>query len=188
MAEQPMAGRSLRADARRNREKVLRAAREAFATRGYAVPLDEIAALAGVGPGTVYRHFPSKESLFEAVVAARVQDLIDDASGRATDPDPGAAFFGFLGRMSEEAAAKRDLPEAISVDGTAQEEFRTAFGVLLWRAQQAGAVRADITLLDLVVLLRAMMRSLQEVPPGEAGAAQRDRLIAVLMDGLRQRL
>jgi AcrR family transcriptional regulator len=180
-----MAGRSPRADARRNREKVLRAAREAFATRGYGVPLDEIAALAGVGPGTVYRHFPSKESLFEAVIAARIQDLIDDATRRAADPDPGAAFFGFLGRMGEEAAAKRDLPEAISVDGTGQEEFRAVFGVLLTRAQQAGAVRADITLPDLVVLLKGMMRSLQEVPPGEVGAAQRDRLVAVLKDGLR---
>ena len=87
--------------------------------------------------------------------------------------------------MGEEAAAKRDLPEAISVDGTAQEEFRTAFGLLLARAQRAGAVRADITLLDLIVLLKGMMRSLQEVPSGVAGAAQRDRLVAVLADGLR---
>jgi AcrR family transcriptional regulator len=181
-----MAERSLRADALRNREKVLQAAREAFATRGYGVPLDEIASLAGVGPGTVYRHFPSKESLFEAVVAARVQDLIDDAQARAAAADPGAAFFGFLGRMGSEAAAKRDLPEAISVDGAAQETFRAAFGVLLSRAQRVGAVRADITLLDLVVLLKGMMRSLQEVPPGAAGAAQRDRLVAVLADGLRQ--
>jgi AcrR family transcriptional regulator len=178
--------RALRADARRNRERVLRAAREAFASRGYGVPLDEIASLAGVGPGTVYRHFPSKESLFEAVIAARVQDLIDDARGRADAADPGAAFFGFLGRMSQEAAAKRDLPEAISIDGSAQETFRTAFGLLLERAQQAGAVRADITLLDLIVLLKGVMRSMQEVPPGAAGDAQRDRLVAIVMDGLRQ--
>src|SRR5580700_6658522 len=68
-------GRALRADAARNRENVLRAARDAFAESGYGVPLDEIAARAGVGPGTVYRHFPTKEALFEAVVTARVQDL-----------------------------------------------------------------------------------------------------------------
>lgn len=180
-----MAERSLRADAQRNREKVLRAAREAFATRGYGVPLDEIAALAGVGPGTVYRHFPSKESLFDAVIAARVQDLIDDARSRARAADPGAAFFGFLGRMGAEAAAKRDFPDAISIDGTAQETFRAAFGLLLRRAQQAGAVRADITLPDLVMLLKGVMLSLQEVPPGATGAAQRERLVAVVMDGLR---
>lgn len=182
-----MAERSLRADAQRNREKVLRAAREAFAANGYGVPLDEIAALAGVGPGTVYRHFPSKESLFEAVIAARVQDLIDDARSRADAADPGAAFIGFLGRMSQEAAAKRDLPDAISLDGTAQEGFRAAFDVLLRRAQQAGAVRADVTLPDLIVLLKGLMRSLLETPPGAAGEAQRDRLFAVVMDGLRDR-
>ena len=88
--------------------------------------------------------------------------------------------------MGEEAAAKRDLPDAISVDGTAQETFRAAFGALLRRAQEAGAVRADITLPDLVVLLRGLMRSLQEAAPGAAGAAQRDRLVTVIMDGLRR--
>jgi AcrR family transcriptional regulator len=82
-----MTDRPLRADARRNRENVLRAARDAFAASGYGVPLDEIAALAGVGPGTVYRHFPSKEELFEAVIATRVRDLIDDARSRAGDAD-----------------------------------------------------------------------------------------------------
>ena len=88
-----MAERPLRADAQRNRDKVLRAARDAFAASGYGVPLDEIAARAGVGPGTVYRHFPSKEELFEAVIAARVTDLIDDARRRAGDADPGRAFL-----------------------------------------------------------------------------------------------
>jgi AcrR family transcriptional regulator len=178
--------RSLRADAQRNREKVLSAAREAFAARGYGVPLDEIAALAGVGPGTVYRHFPSKEALFEAVVGARVDDLIDDARERGTAADPGAAFFGFLARMGQEAAAKRDLPDAISVDGAVQDAMREAFGVLLRRAQQAGAVRADVTMPDLLMLLKGLMRSLQDVPPGAAGDAQRDRVIAVVMDGLRR--
>ena len=177
--------RSLRADAQRNREKVLRAAREAFAASGYGVPLDEIAALAGVGPGTVYRHFPSKEALFAAVVDARVRDLIDDARRRGAAGDPGAAFFGFLGRMGEEAAAKRDLPDAIAVDGAVQQDLLEAFGELLHRAQLAGAVRPDVTMPDLIVLLKGLMRSMQDVPPGGAGAAQRDRVIAVVMDGLR---
>src|SRR6201993_5602883 len=102
MAESP---RPLRADARRNREKVVRAAREAFAAHGYGVPLDEIASRAGVGPGTVYRHFPSKEALFEAVVTARITDLVSDARARTDADDPGAAFFGFLARIAGEAAA-----------------------------------------------------------------------------------
>ncbi|MFC7660235.1 TetR/AcrR family transcriptional regulator [Pseudonocardia benzenivorans] len=84
MAEVP--DRPLRADARRNREKVLRAAQEAFAEHGMGVPLDEIAGRAGVGPGTVYRHFPTKEALFEAVVAARMQDLITAARAGPTRP------------------------------------------------------------------------------------------------------
>src|SRR5579863_5644781 len=86
--------RPLRADAARNRENVLRAARDAFAESGYGVPLDEIAARAGVGPGTVYRHFPAKEALFEAVATARVQDLLADARARTDSADPGSAFFG----------------------------------------------------------------------------------------------
>lgn len=132
-----MAERPPRTDARRNREKVLRAARDAFAASGYSVPLDEIAARAGVGPGTVYRHFPSKEELFEAVVTARVRDLIDDARGRSGDADPGQAFFGFLGRIRQEAAAKRDLPEAIAIAGPLQDDLHAALDTLLRRAQQA---------------------------------------------------
>ncbi len=96
-----MPDRPLRADARRNRDRVLRAARDAFAASGYGVPLDEIAARAGVGPGTVYRHFPSKEDLFEAVTASRVADLTGDARGRANVADPGRAFFDFLSRFRQ---------------------------------------------------------------------------------------
>ena len=120
-----MPDRPLRADARRNREQVLRAAREAFAESGYGVPLDEIAARAGVGPGTVYRHFPAKEALFQAVVTARIEDLLGDARARADNDDPGGAFFGFLGRVAEEAAAKRDLPDAIAIAGSLRRRCTT---------------------------------------------------------------
>src|SRR3954449_5612758 len=78
--------RPLRADARRNRERVLTAAREAFAESGYGVPLDAIAARGGVGPGTVYRHFPTKEALFEAVTVARVRELVALARSGADAP------------------------------------------------------------------------------------------------------
>src|SRR5580693_1661822 len=113
--------RALRADAARNREKVLRAARDSFAESGYGVPLDEIAARAGVGPGTVYRHFPTKEALFEAVVTARVQDLVADARAGGDAADPSGAFFGFLARVAAESAAKRDLPDAISIVGSVRD-------------------------------------------------------------------
>ena len=180
-----MAERPPRTDARRNREKVLRAARDAFAASGYGVPLDEIAARAGVGPGTVYRHFPSKEELFEAVVTARVRDLIDDAHGRSGDADPGQAFFGFLGRIRQESAAKRDMPEAIAIAGPLQQDLLEALDVLLRRAQQAGAVRPEVTTPDIIILLKGLLRSINDLPSGAADQALTDRLHTVVADGLR---
>jgi AcrR family transcriptional regulator len=176
-------GRPLRADAARNREKVLQAARQAFADSGYGVPLDEIASRAGVGPGTVYRHFPSKEALFEAVVTARITDLVSDARARADADDPGEAFFGFLARIAAEAAAKRDLPDAISVAGALREDLFAALDLLLRRAQQAGAVRAGIVTSDLIVLLKGMFAALA----GSTDPALHERVFAVLADGLRAR-
>ena len=174
-------GRALRADAARNRENVLRAAREAFAESGYGVPLDEIAARAGVGPGTVYRHFPTKEALFEAVVTARVQDLVADARARADASDPGAAFFDFLARIAAESAAKRDLPDAISIAGSLRKDLNAALDVLLRRAQQAEAVRADVRTPDLIVLFKGLFASLADI----SDPARRDLVFAVLADGLR---
>ena len=175
------AGRPMRADAARNRERVLRAAREAFAESGYGVPLDEIAARAGVGPGTVYRHFPAKEALFEAVVTARIADLVSDARARGDAADPGEAFFGFLARIAEEAAAKRDLPDAISIAGSLREDLFAALDLLLRRAQQAGAVRAGFSTPDLIVLLKGMFASLAD----SADPGLHERVFAVLADGLR---
>jgi len=181
VANTPGPSRPLRADAARNREKVLRAAREVFAESGYGVPLDEIAARAGVGPGTVYRHFPAKEALFEAVVTARVEDLIADARGRAAAADPGEAFFGFLARMAEESAAKRDLPDAISIAGSLREDLHAALDVLLLHAQEAGAVRAGVRTSDLVVLLKGMFASLAD----STDPVLRELVFSVLADGLR---
>jgi AcrR family transcriptional regulator len=182
-----VADRPLRADAQRNRDKVLRAAQEAFAASGYAVPLDEIAALAGVGPGTVYRHFPSKEELFEAVMTARLGELIAAARGLADDPDPGQAFFGFLGRFRQEVTAKRDLPDAIAIPGSLQDELHAALDLLLRRAQRAGAVRADITTQDLLALLKGVAHTINDRPPGTADQGLADRLLTVVTDGLRPR-
>jgi AcrR family transcriptional regulator len=178
--------RPLRADAQRNREKVLRAATDAFAASGYGVPLDEIAALAGVGPGTVYRHFPTKEALFEAVVTARVESLVGDARARAGAADPGQAFFAFLARIGQEAAAKRDLPDAITITGPLQENLFAALDVLLHRAQQAGAVRTDISTADLIVLVKGLIMSIQEASADAANPRLSNLAFALLSDGLRQ--
>ena len=144
----PVKPRPLRADARRNRERILAAATAAFAADGLSVPLDEIARRAGVGPGTLYRHFPAKETLWEAVLHDRLQRLADEAEAlhRATGPsaaspgtpgpspanpgasapgasnpgasDPGEALLGFIDRLVAEAAPKRDLADALASAGT----------------------------------------------------------------------
>src|ERR1700760_3240858 len=125
----------LRADARRNRARALRAARDACAESGYDVPLDEIAARAGVGAGTVYRHFPSKEALFEAVITARVENLVAHPPARSATHHPGPAFLGFLDRVAAEASAKRDLPDAIAIPGALQDAMHACLGQLLGQAQ-----------------------------------------------------
>jgi AcrR family transcriptional regulator len=181
-----MAERPLRADARRNRDRVLAAARRAFAEHGYSVPLDDIAAAAGVGPGTVYRHFPTKEALFEAVSVASVEELAADARVRADAADPGAALAGFLDRVAEQAMRKRDLPDALAGAGAAAAagalaEMREAMAVLLARAQEAGAIRRDITVADLFALLKGLLNAVRNDPDPAIG----HRLLAVVQDGLR---
>jgi AcrR family transcriptional regulator len=181
-----MAERSLRADARRNRERVLDAARRAFAEQGYAVPLDEIAAAAGVGPGTVYRHFPTKEALFEAVSVANVEELAADARARAEAADPDLALDGFLERLAEQAFAKRDLPDALAGVGTdavaaVVADMHDALGVLLAKAQDAGGIRRDVSVSDLIALLKGLLHAVRTDPDPDV----RHRLLPVIRDGLR---
>lgn len=157
--------RPLRADARRNRERILQTARTAFAAEGLAVPLDEIARRAGVGPGTVHRHFPTKEMLFEAVVREHLERLTLDARAALADPEAGPAFFAFLTRMTAEADEKQDLTEAITAAGgpmgvEAEElavQLRELFGALLSRAQQAGTVRDDVDAADVQAIVVAAL-------------------------------
>jgi AcrR family transcriptional regulator len=171
---------SLRADARRNRDRVLRAAAEAFAESGFGVPLDTIAARAGVGPGTVYRHFPTKEALFQAVVTARLEDLVAGARRLATGDDAGAALRTFLLRLRQEAATKGDTSDAIAVPGRLQADLHGALGVLLGRAQATGAVRPDLDVDDLLAMLKGLIAAVRDAP-----SAQRvERVFAVLVDGL----
>jgi AcrR family transcriptional regulator len=184
-------GRPLRADARRNRLLVLAAAEEVFATAGVSVPIDEIARRAGVGAGTVYRHFPTKESLFEAIVVTRIGRLVDQARSLSTAADPGAAFFGFLTGMVVDGVAKRDLVDALAATGfdlhgaTAElvQELRSAMAELLRRAQEAGAVRDDVAPSDLTALVTGISLAVRR-QGGDAGLGT--RLAAVMCDGLRR--
>lgn len=190
-AGQPGDGpRELRSDARRNRERVLEAAQEAFATEGLAVVLDEIARRAGVGAGTVYRHFPTKEALFEAVVFGRLRRLVDEARTLSDAEDPGEAFFGFASRMVEEAVAKKDLVDALAGAGIdvdvasspVARDLRSAVAELLARAQLAGAVRGDVGAADVMALLLGTSLAIRHRIE-DAGAS--DRIVAVVCDGLR---
>jgi AcrR family transcriptional regulator len=181
--------RPLRADARRNRDQLLQVAAEAFAADGLQVPLDEIARRAGLGPGTLYRHFPTKEALVEAVVHERLRSLLDDARARAASSEPGAALFGFMDRIVAEAIAKQDLVDALAqadVDITAAvsetaADISDAIGVLLARAQRAGAVRRDIGTAELMGLLSGLMRAVRSP---SASAADPGLMLAVLRAGL----
>ncbi|MFF4234562.1 TetR/AcrR family transcriptional regulator [Actinomadura geliboluensis] len=184
----PASGRPLRADALRNRAKVLAAAEEVFAARGTSASTEEVARRAGVGIGTVFRHFPTKESLLEAVLVALLERLAGEAEELRSAADPGAAFFGFLSRVVAQAAAKQAVTEALAeagVDaraatGRAGPGLRAALAVLLERAQEAGAVRADADLEVVMALLVGMSYA-----AGHAGA--REDVLRIAFDGLRPR-
>lgn len=182
----PASGRPLRADALRNRAKVLAAAEEVFAVQGTSASTEEVARKAGVGIGTVFRHFPTKESLLEAVLVALLERLAAEARDLRSADDPGAAFFGFFGRVVSQAATKQAVTEALAeagVDareatGRAGPDLRAAIGVLLGRAQEAGAVRADVGPGEVMALLAGMSYA-----AGRAGARQ--DVLRIAFDGLR---
>ncbi|WP_405719371.1 TetR/AcrR family transcriptional regulator [Streptomyces sp. NBC_01537] len=141
-----------RADARRNRTKVLAAAARAFTDHGLDVSLGEIARQAGVGTGTVYRHFPSKEILLEAVLVEQVDGLVDAARRWAARTAPTAAFFGFLLEVVDKSYGRKHVCEAVTTDtswprpglAASARRFRQVLDELLRAAQQAGGVRADV--------------------------------------------
>ena len=180
--------RPLRADARRNRERLLEVARDAFASEGMSVSLDEIARLAGVGPGTLYRHFPTKEALLGAVMHDRMRRLADEAAELCGAADPGTAFFSYVDRLAAEAGPKRDLFEAMASAGagagqevaSAVEDLRARLATLLGRAQGAGAVRTDIGPAELTALLSGLLFALRPRPGADPG-----RVVEVFKDALR---
>lgn len=182
--------RPMRSDAQRNRARLIEIAQTAFAEEGLAVSLDEIARRAGVGPGTLYRHFPTKESLFEAVVHGRMQQLIDDARERLDSNDPGAALLDFIDRLVTDAAPKRDLVEALAsakVDmGRATLELASdleqLIKQLLSAAQLSGTIRTDIDGDDLMALISGLFYGLR---PDARHRADLQRVLNVLHDGLR---
>jgi AcrR family transcriptional regulator len=179
-----------RADARRNRTAILEAAEAAFADEGLGVPVDDIARRAGVGPGTVYRNFPTKEALFEAVIMRHMDVLAAEASSLVDSAAPADALFAFLRRMADEAGSKRNLVEALLAAGgqfderldAAKQRIRSAAEALLERAQRTGEVRDDVTVDDLFgMVIGCAMR-----PQDAADTASSSRMVTVMCDGLRR--
>lgn len=186
-------GRPLRADARRNRERVLEAAQELFAgPEGLSVPLDEIAEHAGVGAGTVHRHFPTKDALIAAVAVSRIERVVALATSLATAEDPGAALRQQLSAMLAEGDQSTPLKSALA--GTdfdirtaapdAAAELRGAVNVLLRRAQKAGTIRPGIDIDDLMAALAGTFHAIQYT--GEPASSKRaKRLTTMFFDSLQ---
>ena len=154
--------RPLRADARRNRERILEAARYACAEHGASVQIDDVARSAGVGVGTVYRHFPTKDLLIEALVAEKFRVTTENIRQALEIEDPWEAFAESLRRNAEVMAADAGLRDAlvrIGPDvvhgGEARAELDALAGRLVDRAQEAGELRADVTVQDVAALSRA---------------------------------
>jgi len=176
----------LRADAARNRARVLAAAEELFAEQGTHAQLLDIARRAGVGAGTVHRHFPTKEALVAEVIAARTTELLDQAATLPADHSPAQAFFAFWALAVEQAHRNTALCDAFTaqqlrIPETLRARFERTLADMLKAAQAAGAVRADLDANDVMALLSASVLADQRRGPG----GQPGRLAGIVADALR---
>jgi AcrR family transcriptional regulator len=180
--------RPLRADARRNRERILAAARVECAEHGAAVQIDDVARRAGVGVGTVYRHFPTKDALIEALVAEKIRVTTANLRDALEIEDPWEAFAEGVRRNAEVMAADAALRDALIRLGPAARASEAAYAEvneaarrLVSRAQEAGALRDDVTVDDVGALIGGLCASM--------GHPELDwrRHLEVLLDGLRAR-
>ena len=181
---------ALRADARRNRARVLEAARTAFAERGLEAQMDEIARAAGVGVGTVYRHFETKEALLEAVAVEPLGELIARCREALEEEDPGGALERFLRWSVEKQVHDRCIGESglgtvasSPVLVEARAELGRLAAELLARAQAAGAIRADLVTEDLPMLVFGI-GSAQRLDPCMSVTTWQ-RHLEIVLDGIR---
>jgi AcrR family transcriptional regulator len=178
--------RPKRADARRNYDKLIAAAREAFTEQDRSASLEDIARRAGVGIGTLYRHFPGRAQLIEAVYVEEVEGLCATAD-ELRDAPPWDALVGWLGRFVGYVATKQALAEELfAVPGHDADVFkscRTALFAagepLLRRAQEAGSVRSDVSIQQVVHMVAGIAK-IQTAEPADV-----ERILSVALDGLR---
>jgi AcrR family transcriptional regulator len=186
--EQTLLTRPMRADARRNYEKVLAAAREAFAEGGESTALEEIARRAGVGIGTLYRHFPNRQALLEAVYIGEVEEVCRSAAS-LEDVEPWEAlttwFERFIRYIATKQALAAELLNYVERDAPLFKTSRAALfeagGPLLRRAQDAGVVRPDVDIADVI----QMVIGIAKIPA--ADPSQTERMVRIALDGLRYR-
>jgi AcrR family transcriptional regulator len=187
-ATQTLPTRPKRADARRNYEKVLGAAREAFAEGGESTALEEIARRAGVGIGTLYRHFPNRQALLEALYVDEVEDVCRSAA-EIDGADPWEAlstwFDRFIGYIATKQALANELLNYLDNDAPLFMASRTALfnagEPLLRRAQEAGVVRPDVGIAEVI----QMVIGIAKIPTGDP--AQKHQILRIALDGLRFR-
>jgi AcrR family transcriptional regulator len=184
----PGAPRRLRADAQRNIGSLLEAAKKVFGTSGVDAPAKEIADLAGVGVGTLYRHFPQRSDLVKAVFQREVDACADAAPALRAAHLPGAALEKWLHRYTEFIATKRGLAAALhsgdpafdALPGYFMQRLGPALGSLLDAAAAAGEIRADIGAEDLLFAVANLC-----LPVNDEGPAYSQRMVGLLVDGLR---
>jgi len=185
--------RPMRADAVKNHEKILRAAEEIFALDGVMVPIDIVAERAGVGIGTLYRHFPTKEALYEAIVMTRLTELIATADEDLKDPDALAGLCSFLRDFAHQAAEKKDLFDALGqagIDIKARfsdlvDELVARVDTMRQRAVDAGTLRDDVATKDIMDLVMGSCHA-----AGQSGGddASLQRLVGIILAGLQPQL
>jgi AcrR family transcriptional regulator len=182
--------RPLRRDAERNRQRILTAAAEVFTERGLQATLDDVARRAGVGVGTVYRRFPGKEALAEALFAEQIDELAGLAEQALTDPDPWAGLASFLQQAGARLAADRGLRQLLMYSiygrdrvGHARQQMQPVVTRLLERGQAAGVVRADLRPTDIPML--AFMLTLIAEYAGHLRPALWRRYLGLILDGLQ---
>jgi AcrR family transcriptional regulator len=184
----PMSGpalRPMRADARRNRERILKAARAVFADAGLDAQIDDVAKRARVGVGTVYRHFPTKEALLHALVRERFAQIAQIADEVMAREDSWAAFSELIWRSAELSAADRGFNEAVAtLDQRAVVEECGLGGkldVLMARAKASGQMRADATERDVSIMMCGCGSVMRTMPIPDAWR----RYLEIMLDGLR---
>ncbi|WP_063835981.1 TetR/AcrR family transcriptional regulator [Actinacidiphila yeochonensis] len=188
-SDTPRAGtRPLRSDAARNRELILRTARGLFAAHGTGVGLNDIARAAGIGVGTVYRRFPDKEAILDALVAAKLAAFVGLLHEAAEVADPREALRGYLWAILELRVRDRALHDVLArVESHSEEvehhsaQLRRGAEALVTRAREAGVVRADFTSADFPVLME-MIGTVTDHTPAEDGAWR--RWAALLVDAV----